>query len=61
MKTTTAKKTVDLVRQGKTLNSLLTVYERIKTGELDCAREGLEALKQSIVVKLREIETAVIQ
>lgn len=52
---TAAKNSVDLVRHGKTLTSLLTVYERIRTGELAGTPELTEALKLSIVVKAKEI------
>ena len=57
---TAAKKAAGLVRQGKTLTSLLTVYERMLSGELDCTQEGLEALKASIIIKTKEIEEAVL-
>lgn len=50
-----AKKAADLIRHGKSLTSLLTVYERMHTGEIVCTKEGLEALKASIICKTGEI------
>lgn len=52
---TAAKKAAGLVRHGKDLTSLLTVYERMHTGELACTKEGLEAIKTSIICKTGEI------
>ena len=54
-----AKKAADLVRHGKNLSSLLTVYQRMLTGELACTREGLEALKNSILGATNKIVQAV--
>lgn len=54
-----AKKPVELVRHGKTLTSLLTVYERMRTGELAGTPEVIEALRLSIVGKAKEIADAV--
>lgn len=50
-----AKKAADLIRHGKSLTSLLTVYERMHTGEIACTKEGLEAIKTSILCKTGEI------
>lgn len=56
---TAAKKAADLIRQGKNLSSMLTVYERMLTGELACTQEGLKALQVSIVCQTGKIAEAV--
>ena len=56
---TSAKKPTDLVRHGKTLTSLLTVYERMRSGELVGTPETIEALRLSIISKTNEITEAV--
>lgn len=55
-----AKNSVDLVRHGKTLTSLLTVYERMRSGEIVGTQEGIEALRLSIAGKTKEITDAVL-
>ena len=52
---TSAKKAGELVRQGKLLNNLLTVYERMNNGELTCEAEGKKAIQNSIIGKCTEI------
>lgn len=56
---TSAKKSTDLVRHGKTLTCLLTVYERMRTGELAGNQELIETLKLLIISKTKEIAEAV--
>lgn len=53
------KKAADLIRQGKNLSSLLTVYERMHNGELVCTPEGIKALEYSILGATNNIIQAI--
>lgn len=54
-----AKKADAIIRHGKNLSTLLTVYARILNGEIASTPEGLESLKLSINCKTAEIMHAV--